>query len=225
MKLNRGVCLVVFVIWAVPAFGQQNLLPDIQAERAKYGPTMTSAEQAQLLNAVAGRNPGWGMFQKGDGNSCPLGAVSVSCDILLHSPSLSYFDVLGQADPNGAAVPQWIRGGACAAAPGGGCAGFVAPAGVVVSLPPVVPPAPPVPSLDLSAILNRLEMIEAERGAQYVDLVNRSEAQDKVILAIQERLIQHDEEPAWITKALSNRYVQAGLGVLGGFFVDRFGLK
>lgn len=221
--------VLVLVLCAVPAFAQQNLLGDIQAERAKYGPTMTSAEQAQLLNAVAWRHrgEGWGMLSKGSGNSCPIGGTFISCDILIHAPSVTHWDVLQGADPGGTAQPQFNLVGPCVLGPASGCdmGRFLAPMDTGVP-PPIQPPAvvppvvlpPPVPSLDLSAVLLKMD-------AQYLDLVNRDEAQDKLLLAIQERLIQHDEQPMWIMRALGNRYVQAALGVLGGLVVDRFGLK
>jgi hypothetical protein len=61
---------------------------------------MTGAQEADMLNAVAWKNraSGWGLLRKGSGNSCPLRDTYVSCDILIHAPTIQHFDVLIDAE-------------------------------------------------------------------------------------------------------------------------------
>ena len=63
MKKLIGVWL--FVLLAGPAFAQTSLIGDIAAERAKYPASMTPAQVAQMLNAVAWshRAEGWGLLR------------------------------------------------------------------------------------------------------------------------------------------------------------------
>lgn len=87
-----------------------SLLSDVQAERAKYGTPMTSAELGQLLNTVAwnNRDTGWGLSGKNFGNFCPSPAGSIACDILHHQPTNLIYDVF--IDSEGAATPTWGSG-------------------------------------------------------------------------------------------------------------------
>ncbi len=123
--------LLVCVLLLLPSQGwaQTSLLGDVITERAKYGPSMTAAEVGQLLNAVAfrHRSEGWGLLRKGAGNSCPLGGTFISCDILIHAPSIQHFDVLQDAENT--ARPQWNNVGPCVLGPSSGCdmSNFLAP--------------------------------------------------------------------------------------------------
>src|SRR5436190_1561525 len=102
--LKRCVYLLFVLLLAAPVAAQNNLLADLQAERAKYpdGP-IPAATIAKILNAVAWahRAEGWGMLQKGSGNSCPIAGMFVSCDILIHKPSVTHWDVLNNAEGDG----------------------------------------------------------------------------------------------------------------------------
>ena len=90
-----------------------SLLSDLQAERAKYGATVTHEEAGKILNAVAWKNSaaGWGLLSKTGGNNCPLNGTGrpISCDWLVHQPSLLGLDVLVAGvgtDENG----NWVNG-------------------------------------------------------------------------------------------------------------------
>lgn len=85
-----------------------SLLSDLQAERAKYGASITPAEAGKILNAVAWNNRagGWVLLGKASGSNCPApNGTLISCDFLVHKPSLSGFDVF--VDVEGKATPTW----------------------------------------------------------------------------------------------------------------------
>jgi len=91
-----------------PGAEPDSLLSDMQAERAKYNTPMTPAELGSMLNAVAWKNKdsGWVLLGKSSGTNCPApsGAL-ISCDFLVHQPTLSGYDVL--LDAEGSATPIW----------------------------------------------------------------------------------------------------------------------
>lgn len=98
-----------------------SLLSDLQAERAKYGTTISHADAGKILNAVAWKNrdAGWGLLNKPSGNNCPLNGTGqpISCDWLVHKPSGLGLDVLTDAPGtvngqpvNGKATPYWGNG-------------------------------------------------------------------------------------------------------------------
>ena len=164
MKTLLLVCLFLPSL----AFGQSNLLGDVQAERAKYPATMTRAQVADLLNAVAWKNraDGWGLLKKGAGNSCPLRDVSISCDILIHRGSINHYDVL--IDAENTARPTWNLVGPCVLGPSSGCAmeNFLAPVQPNGEPGPQPDPDPLPPPVDLGPIISRLNALEASRDAQ-----------------------------------------------------------
>lgn len=223
MKKLIGVWL--FVLLAGPAFAQTSLIGDIAAERAKYPASMTPAQVAQMLNAVAWnhRAEGWGLLRKGSGNSCPLNGTYISCDILIHAPSIQHFDVLRDAE--NAALPQWNNVGPCVLSDSSGCAmsNFLAPVDPGGSTPTQPPPPTttgpiyvpaPAPSVDLSQLVTR---DAAER--MFADLVNRDERTVRLLTELAEQLKKHDEHPSWAAKVFGNRYVQmilAGAGTWVG---------
>jgi hypothetical protein len=86
-----------------------NLLEDLKAVRAKYPATVSSAQEAQILNEVAWKNKaaGWGLLSKPSGHNCPFTSGPISCDILFHKPTEAIYDALGAADEGGPATPQW----------------------------------------------------------------------------------------------------------------------
>ena len=92
-----------------------NLLADVEAERAKYGPTMTNHECVALCNAVAWKNraASWGISGKQTGNygvRQPDG-VKAAVDILHHRDSNIIVDCLisaGSEGVPGPATPGWI---------------------------------------------------------------------------------------------------------------------
>jgi hypothetical protein len=153
---KRCVYFLSVLLLAAPVAAQNNLLPDLQAERAKYpdGP-IPAATIATILNAVAWahRAEGWGMLEKGSGNSCPIAGRFVSCDILIHKPSATHWDVLNNAegDGTGTAAAQFNLVGPCVLGPASGCAmsHFLDPVdpGGTVPMPAPGPPAPSPPDL------------------------------------------------------------------------------
>ena len=88
-------------------------------------------------------------------------------------------------------------------------------------------PLPPLPAVDLSPVLNRLDVLLAAQGEQraqaeriFRDLSNQNKALLDRLLEVERRLIQHDEEPGWLKKFFSNRYVQ----VIGAGLIAKLGL-
>src|SRR5262245_55840501 len=152
--LKRCVYFLCVLLLAAPVAAQNNLLTDLQAERAKYpdGP-IPAATIAKILNAVAWahRAEGWGMLQKGSGNSCPIAGTYVSCDILIHKPSVTHWDVLNNAegDGTGTAAAQFNLVGPCVLGPASRCAmsNFLDPIDPGGTAPAPGPPATPPPDL------------------------------------------------------------------------------
>ena len=160
LNLHSALCILLLAL-AVPASAQPSLLGDVQAERAKYGPSMTKAEVAQMLNAVAVKHPGWGLLRKGSGNSCPLGETFISCDILIDSATGHHFDVL--IDAENTARPTWSDVGPCVLSPSSGCemSRFVPP--VIVPSAATAPAGVTTTSgteMSLGPLLARVEALE-----------------------------------------------------------------
>ena len=224
MKYLTLVCL----LFTAPAFAQTSLIGDVAVERAKYGAAMSPSQVAEMLNRVAWthRADGWGLLRKGAGNSCPLRDTFISCDILVHAPTIQHFDVLQDAENT--ARPQWNNVGPCVLSDSSGCsmANFLAPidpGGSVVPpvvVPPVVVPPyqPPPVYTDLSPVYQRLDALSAQAERMFADTTARDAAMAAQIAAVDARLEKHDSDPGWLRKALtnSNTYV-AILGVVGGF--------
>ena len=85
-----------------------SLLSDLQVERGNYGTSMSGSEVGKLLNAVAWKNKdaGWVLLGKASGTNCPMpNGTLISCDFLVHSPTLSGYDVL--IDSDNTATPTW----------------------------------------------------------------------------------------------------------------------
>lgn len=160
-RWSVAVVVLAIAIVAAPATAQ-NLLGDVQAERAKYGASMTPSEVAAMLNAVAWkhRDQGWGLLRKGSGNSCPLGSTFISCDILIDSRGGHHFDVM--IDAENTARPTWSDVGPCVLGPSSGCdmARFLAPVDPGPGATPGTPPDTPAPAVDLAPIVARLEALE-----------------------------------------------------------------
>lgn len=218
--------LLVFLLFASPAFAQSSLIGDVATERAKYGASMSPAQVAAMLNQIAWshRAEGWGLLRKGSGNSCPLRDTFISCDILIHAPSIQHFDVLQDAENT--ARPQWNNVGPCVLSDSSGCSmdKFLAPfdPGGTVTPPVVVPPVPPYQPppvyTDLTPLYQRLDSLSAQAERMFADLTERDAARAMQIQAVDQRLEKHDSDPSWVRKFFtnSNTYV-AIAGVLGGF--------
>lgn len=121
-RVKRILIGLVICLWAAPALAQSNLLPTIQRFRAEYPTPMARWQVAELLNRVAWahRAEGWGLLKKDGGSRCPAPhGFDISCDILIHSPTILHFDVL--TDSDGAAIPTWQNVGPCVLSPTSGC--------------------------------------------------------------------------------------------------------
>lgn len=219
--------MLLALLWAVPLCAQSSLIGDVATERAKYGASMSPAQVAAMLNQIAWNHKaeGWGLLRKGSGNSCPLRDTFISCDILIHAPSIQHFDVLQDAENT--ARPQWNNVGPCVLSESSGCSmdKFLAPfdPGGPVVPPPLPPSTPPVDTSTLSAKLDtlqaRVDVINLSLAAQleriYADLAARDAAREAQLAAHDQRLKQHDENPSYFTKIFGNRYVQLTLAGLG----------
>lgn len=221
--------MLLALLWAVPLCAQSSLIGDVATERAKYGASMSPAQVAAMLNQIAWnhRAEGWGLLRKGSGNSCPLRDTFISCDILIHAPTIQHFDVLQDAENT--ARPQWNNVGPCVLSDSSGCSmdKWLAPVDPGGSSGPVPPPVPlppgpggpPVPVYtDLTPVYGRLDALSAQAERIYADLAARDAARAVQIQKVDERLEKHDSDPSWVRKFFtnSNTYV-AIAGVLGGF--------
>lgn len=224
MKVFRFVLLLLLI--AAPLLAQSSLIGDVAAERAKYSVSMTPSQVAAMLNQVAWnhRAEGWGLLRKGSGNSCPLRDTFISCDILIHAPTIQHFDVLRDAE--NAAIPQWNNVGPCVLSDSSGCqmANFLSPFDPGGSVPPVVVPpviVPPMPQppvyTDLSQVTLRLDAMAAQMERIYADLAARDVQRGAQGAALAAQLERHDNDPSYFKKIFGNRYMQmllAGAGTL-----------
>ena len=163
MKRLFLLCLLI----AAPVSAQQNLSVDIVAERAKYGERPGLEAVGSILNAVAWqhRADGWKLWLKEGGNNCPMpNGVRVSCDLLIHVPSRTYFDVF--YDSEGIARPDWQPKGTATLesitdpiAPSGST-----PTPIPTPTPTPVPTPTPTFTIDYSLIKSYIEFAaEQER--------------------------------------------------------------
>lgn len=167
----RALLVFVLLLLTLPARAQTSLLPTVERLRAEYPPKMTPAQVGKLLNRVAWehRAEGWGLLKKTGGTRCPAPqGGDISCDILIHAPSVRHFDAL--ADTENVATPVWRDVGPCVLGPSSGCAmanylAPVQPAGEPVPVPvPTPAPAPPVDLGPLYAQVKALtQTVEALR--------------------------------------------------------------
>lgn len=227
------IAAAALLLVAAPTLAQPSLLDDVRAERAKYGASLTPGQVAQMLNAVAWRHraEGWGMLRKGSGNSCPLGDMFISCDILIHAPSVRHFDVL--IDAEGRAEPTWGDVGPCVLGPASGCemSRFLAPVDPGGAPPTPVPttgPTPAAPPVVVAAAVDygRLEAYIRDQVQQVIDQNERIRADElardaQTLAAVQgvsAQVKQHDEAPTFVGKLFGNRYTQILMGAAAAWF-------
>lgn len=150
----------------------------------------------------------WGMLIKNDRNP-PF----VPYDILVWRPTKEHFDVLSGLNSNwqnAGVIPiswDWL---ACPAS------------SPDTTPPPVVTPPPPQAEsnvlpvvLDLQRLANAIYAFDVAHEAAEL---NRAEAAAAQLKA-------HDENPAFLTKVLSNHYVQIVLTALGTYFTTQQVMK
>ncbi len=234
--MKRLFAFIVALLLAAPVWAQApNLLGDVQAERAKYPAQMNPSQVAAMLNAVAWthRSEGFGLLRKGAGNSCPIAGTYISCDILIHAPSIHHFDVL--QDSENSARPQWNDVGLCILSDSSGCAmdHFLPPTdpggtGIPPVIPPVIPPgvSPPGPVLtDLSGVYlrfddlrSRSESLYAQMERVYADLVAHDGQRQAQIAGLDAHLTQMDNEPSWLRRVFTNPIILGALAGAGGLF-------
>jgi len=127
-----------------------NQLPVVQRVRAKY-PTPLGAQHPAFLIEVANAT-GAKLLRKDGGTHVTLpNNVNVSQDILMFGDQ--GVDILG--DGEGAATPGWIEKGTIAGE-------YIDVSGMGAPQPEPKPEPTPVPSVDLSAVLARLDKLEAK---------------------------------------------------------------
>jgi hypothetical protein len=128
--MKRTLLTFIIALWAFPVAAQTSLLPTVQKFRAQYPTPMSRPQLGDLLNRIAWehRAEGWGLLKKTGGSNCPAPqGVPVSCDILVHAPTIQHFDILSDAENS--AGPTWRNVGPCVLGPSSGCAmsNFLAP--------------------------------------------------------------------------------------------------
>lgn len=219
----KRLILIVCLLLARPVFAQQNLLPDVQAERAKYPTPMTPAQLAQMLNAVAWKHrlEGWGLLEKGAGNSCPLAGKFIACDILVHAPTVTHYDVLSDSD--GAATPQFNSSGPCVLSPSSGCAmdHFLVPVDPGGGSPSPTPtPVPvPVPTLDLSGVFQRIDWSDANNERRYLKLDAEAQAAAARDAALAAKVQAVYDKPSLVEEILKSPYLYTIVGsILAGHY-------
>jgi len=159
---------------ALPALAsaQTSPLPTLEALRTDYPAEMSPENRGALLNRTAWhlRAEGWGLHLKTGGNRCPQPeGVSISCDILVHGPTLSVYDVL--QDEN---IPVYQYKGVI-----NDIRNFVAPTPPSAPVPPTppVPPATPVPpvppAIDWTPRFDALDLKvgEIDTRIQHIEVV------------------------------------------------------
>ena len=115
--VRRITIVLILSFAAVPAlaFAQTSLLPTLERIRPEYPrPWSDIAQIGEYLNRVAWehRAEGWGLLKKTGGNRCPSPqGVEIACDILIHAPTQTHFDVL--IDGTGVGDPTWRLVGPC----------------------------------------------------------------------------------------------------------------
>jgi hypothetical protein len=151
-KLFVAIALVVIPVsvYAQDRAAVVSTLADVR--KAYPARNLTPAQLAELLNAVALKNPGWGLLAKDSGNNCPLpNGVRISCDWLVHQASGLGCDALSDAE--GAA------GVTCGGLEPFDKSRFVAPV-AGGSAPPPPPPPPPPASADAATVDLQRQQLE-----------------------------------------------------------------
>ena len=198
MRKLLGVMLSVFFATSATAQPVVSLLPTVQQIRAEYPTPMSPAQVGELLNRVAWqhRAEGWGLLKKTGGNRCPAPqGVEISCDILIHAPTVRHFDVL--SDVEHGATPVWNDVGPCVPGPASGCSmdRFVAPTGT-----------PPGGGTDIEELRKHVEALAINLQAQREAIIALSEGLKLLAETVQKVDTSHRED----INALKARPVPTG---------------
>lgn len=187
--------MTLVLVCGVPTLGlaqPASLLPTVQRVRASYPTPMSPSQLGDLLNRVAWehRQEGWGLLKKTGGSRCPApGGVEISCDILIHAPSVRHYDVLSDAE--GAATPIFNDVGPCVLGPSSGCemSRFVLPV-----RPADAPPDDPGTGGDLATIRAQLAEHAQALSSQREALLGLSEATKILAQTLQKVDTDHRSE-------------------------------
>ena len=106
--------LTMTALLPAPMLAQTAMRQDVERERARYVGSVSPAQVAAILNAVAWsrRGEGWGLLAKPDGAHVWLGDSGpfIAGDILANSVTRHHYDVLIDWD-SGRAEPTWRDAG------------------------------------------------------------------------------------------------------------------
>lgn len=221
--------IALVLLAAAPAAAQDHTDVVVRNKQALLAQGENLADKCgafKIVRAVVWelRGEGWGLVHS-DGSGCVFGGDIYRADTAMLSNGLT-IDMLKLSESNNGDtsnpqtfnIPAWDRTGDQAPA------NWRTPIAPTGPTPPPVPPpnTPPTPTLDLSGVYSRLDVQyqQALAGYQqaervYTDTINRISALSAQVAAVDDRLRRHDEEPAWLTKVLSNRYVQLAMTAVG----------
>jgi hypothetical protein len=206
----RKILGLMFAGWliAAPVSAQPSLEQALVEARKAYPERTTADQTGELLNSVAAAHLGWGLHKRpANVESCPqpITQFRISCDLLVFAPTQGVFDVL--IDGGGLSIPQWNFKGTINTMDNFVAAVLTVPVPQPTPTPTPTPTPPPV--VDLTPVLVLLNTLRLD-----IDIL---EVQQQLTYDL---LRRHDEEPMWLTKVLSNRYVQ----VIGAALAARFAL-
>lgn len=160
-----------------------NLLPLIEAERAKFSDVLLTSEQVgQLMyNIARAAGPDWGLLLKPHGHGVPSPVGRISQDILIHIPEQQEYDVLAAADGEdgapGPAIPAWIKLPFKVGVPPSGASMDRVVRATDVPVPPVpptpapVPPVPPSQPCQCADVIELLTAMRRENAARHGDVL------------------------------------------------------
>lgn len=157
---NMLIVFMLTLMTSTSAFAQAPF-ETLKRLREEYPTPMVKEETGELLNRVAWahKGEGWGLLGKASGNNCPTpGGVKVSCDYLLYIPTFSGYDVL--IDEEGSGTPSWGGPHDMWKAIQDGSRTIVHPTEPFAPAPSPTPE--PIPSVDLTPVLNDLQIILAQ---------------------------------------------------------------
>lgn len=163
-----------------PAQGMPDRKQVLVDLRKQYPALLNQQQAGELMARLAFtlRAEGFGLFRKDGGNNCPVpnSAVKVSCDILLHKPSSTWCDVLGQGPDvgeSGPSTPTW-----CAGDPGDMTNFFAPPDPGGIVVPPPPPPVDPALGARVAALEAKVSALEGKAAGLLDQLAAAQRALD-----------------------------------------------
>lgn len=204
--------VLIFCLFAVPASAQQSLVSAVKDDLIRRGVDISGPCGAFGITkrvAWALRGQGIGLVSKPQGTNCD----GFSVDNVSTGMTGRSIDIL--VDAGGQNGPAWNDIGQT----GGDWAPAIDPGDVPAPPPTQPPPSNPVPPtvIDLSGIYQRIEWTDQNGERRYLDLRAAQTMLSTQLQQIDARLVKMDNEPAWLMKVLSNRYVQMALSGIGAY--------